>query len=65
MGQRTSSWRRKKADAVGKGKRFHALGIVATRERKTKGDQFVTLAEVMQQITVVDPLFTTCGINGI
>ena len=53
---------KKAADGRRKGKRFYTLGLVTKREREAKGDKYVTAEEVLKQITVVDPHFTTYGI---
>ena len=56
---------KKTADGLRKGKRWYTLGLVTKKERETKGDKYVTLADVMKLLTVVDPLFTTGGILGV
>lgn len=56
---------KKTADGLRKGKRWYTLGLVTKKEREAKGDKYVTLADVMKLITVVDPLSTTGGILGV
>jgi len=56
---------KKTADGLRRGKRWYTLGLVTKREREAKGDKYVTLADVMKLLTVVDPLFTTGGILGV
>ena len=47
------------ADGKTKGKRFYTFGLVTKREREAKGDEYITVEEVLKQITVVDLRFTT------
>ena len=56
---------KKTADGLRKGKRWYTLGLGTKKERDVKGDRYVTLADVMKLITVVDPLSTTGGIFGV